>query len=119
MNVALTIWENRVSPVFDAARCLLIAELQNGQIQSSETITLENNHPLTVIDTLLKKDVSVLICGAISRCPARMIEDRSIELISFVSGNYQDILRTFAEGKPLAPEYTMPGCHSCCRRQRG
>jgi hypothetical protein len=29
MKMALTVWENRISPVFDAARMLLVVEIDN------------------------------------------------------------------------------------------
>ncbi|MEZ4551736.1 MAG: hypothetical protein R2860_13105 [Desulfobacterales bacterium] len=39
MKVALTAWEDRISPVFDAARTLLIAEVENGEIVKRQHVS--------------------------------------------------------------------------------
>ena len=34
MNIAMTVWGDRVSPVLDCARTLLVAEVEHGRILS-------------------------------------------------------------------------------------
>jgi predicted Fe-Mo cluster-binding NifX family protein len=36
MKIAITTWGNRVSPVFDAAKTLLIADIENQSIHSKK-----------------------------------------------------------------------------------
>ncbi|MBU3915487.1 dinitrogenase iron-molybdenum cofactor biosynthesis domain-containing protein [bacterium] len=110
MKAALTIWENRISPVFDSADTLLIAEIQNNKIISRQCESFEVKRLHFLLEMLLNQDVSVFICGAISEHPARIIEAGTIKLIPFISGNTDEILDVFARGVPIVPGFLMPGC---------
>ncbi len=110
MKTALTVWENRISPVFDAAQMLLIAEIDNTKIINQRHEPFDPELPLRLIDRLLELDVAVLICGAISEIPATVIEAQAIKLIPFISGNADDVLEHYAQGLPIIPTFLMPGC---------
>ncbi len=117
MKTALTVWENRISPVFDAAQMLLIAEIDNTKIINKRHEPFDPEIPLRFIDRLLEIDVAVLICGAISEIPANMIEARAITLIPFISGNAEDVLEHYAQGLPIIPAFLMPGCNRKRKKQ--
>jgi len=120
MNVALTSWNERISPVFDSARSLLIVEIEDGEVTRS---SIEPFNPAVVnhlTELLSRLKIDVLICGAISEIPANIIEASGIELIPFVSGRIEDVVRAYAEGKPVVPSFLMPGCgHRHRRNIRG
>ena len=110
MKIAITTWGNRVSPVFDSARTLLIADVSG---QAVKDLTYEQFTPdnLAGLSAMLNKaGVCTLICGAISTQPANTLVDNKIRLISFVSGNAMDILATFARRNTIDPSFMMPGC---------
>lgn len=111
MKAALTVWENRISPVFDAAQMFLIAEISNCMVLTTRHEPFDPEVPSRVADRLQELNVSVLICGAISEVPANMIESRSIKLIPFISGNAEDILGHYAKGLPIIPTFLMPGVY--------
>lgn len=120
MNVALTSWNERISPVFDSARSLLIVEIEGGEVTRS---SIEPFNPAVVshlTELLNSLKIDVLICGAISEVPANIIEASRIKLIPFVSGRIEDVVRAYAEGKPVVPSFLMPGCgHRHRRNIRG
>ena len=66
MKVALTAWEDRISPVFDSARTLLIAEIKNGEIVDRRFETFIPDMFSRLSGTLDDLGIDVLICGAIS-----------------------------------------------------
>ena len=119
MNIALTVWENRISPVFDSARTLLVAEIKDQEVVSrfvekfNQSI-LSNLADMVSRLNLLKIDV--LICGAISQMPANMVEASGIKLIPFISGNIEDVIAAYIKDEPIIPTFLMPGCG---RRHRG
>jgi predicted Fe-Mo cluster-binding NifX family protein len=41
---------------------------------------------------LAEMDVAVLICGVISEMPANILEANGIKLISFVTGDYDEVI---------------------------
>ncbi len=110
MKIALTVWEDRISPVFDAATTLLLAELEESGISEKHLAPLPPVSSLRLPETLQAMGVSILICGAISEGHANRLASNGIELIPFVSGKTEHILEVFAQGKPIVPAFSMPGC---------
>lgn len=110
MKVAVTVWENRLSPVFDASRRLLIAEIENGQITNRAFMIFNPEQPAALAKTLMELDVPVLICGAVSQVPASTIIAGGITLIPFIAGELDRVLDVYASGNSLAPTFVMPGC---------
>jgi len=110
MKVAVTVWENRISPVFDASRRLLIASIEKAQIKERSYIMFDPAFPASLARTLVSLKAPVLICGAISQMPANVLVAGGIELIPFIAGEVEQILDACAQGMPLAPTFTMPGC---------
>ena len=116
MKIAVTVWEDRVSPVFDSSRKLLIADIVNEQV-IGRLLRPFNPEPVSRLgDLLCTLQIEVLICGAISQPPSDIIESSGVKLISFIGGKTNDILETFSKGGPIVPEFLMPGCG---RQNRG
>jgi len=110
MNVAVTVWKDRISPVFDASRRLLIAKIENDRVTDRSYVFFDPGWPADLVKTLAMLDVPVLICGAVSQSPATIISAGGITLIPFVAGEVDRVLDEYAKGNPLAPTFVMPGC---------
>lgn len=110
MKLAITIWGNRVSPVFDAAGTLLVACIENRRITRKSYVSFDPATPSDLIQLLKKMQISILICGAISTKPADLIVDSDIKLISFVTGNAIHFLENFAQKQTIEKIFMMPGC---------
>ncbi|OGP62324.1 MAG: hypothetical protein A2V65_05255, partial [Deltaproteobacteria bacterium RBG_13_49_15] len=117
MRIALTVWEDRISPVFDVATMILLAEIQNGGVLNKRFMPFNPGVSWQLAEMLKEMGVSVLICGAISKVPANIISVSGIELIPFISGETERILEAYAKGSRLIPAFSMPGIGKpCCRR---
>ncbi|MBW1781839.1 MAG: NifB/NifX family molybdenum-iron cluster-binding protein [Deltaproteobacteria bacterium] len=110
MKVALTVWENRISPLFDATRMLLIADIGRRGITGSRLVPIDCDSPFSRAARLDTLGVDVLICGGISEFFARLIEARHIEIIPFASGTVDEILDAYVEGNIFNKRFRMPGC---------
>jgi predicted Fe-Mo cluster-binding NifX family protein len=109
-RIAIPIWNGRVSPVFDAASRLLIVEVQPaGEYNRFESDISAELLPSKVM-RLTGLGVNTLICGAISRPLASMVTTAGIQLIPWISGQVEEVLRAFLQGTLLTPQFTMPGC---------
>jgi predicted Fe-Mo cluster-binding NifX family protein len=120
MNVAITVWGNRISPVFDSAQTLLIAEIREDRVVDRKLQLFQATMFDRCLRLLKELDVNVLICGALCEGPVRMLESHDIEVIAFITGEAEEILECFVQGKDLK-EFAMPGCgHGrCCRSREG
>jgi predicted Fe-Mo cluster-binding NifX family protein len=110
MKVALTVWDKRISPVFDSSQKLLIADIDRNKNIDRQYEYFNSEHLTQLIRQLEKYNVSVIICGAISEFPYKILETNSIKIIPFVSGEVDKILNAIVNGISILPIFRMPGC---------
>ena len=67
MKIGITTLNNRVSPVLDSSRKLLIVAMENGEEIDRHEHTIGDVSLLQKIDRLKKLNVEVIICGALSK----------------------------------------------------
>ena len=116
MNVAITIWENRISPVFDSAETLLIAEIREARIVGRKIRLFQAGMFDRFLHMLHEHEVRAFICGALCAGPARLLETQGIQVISFIAGDAEQVLERYIRGDDLT-EFAMPGCRwGRCRR---
>jgi predicted Fe-Mo cluster-binding NifX family protein len=109
VKVALTIWKNRISPVFDAARQVIVLEIIDGLVVERIYTNLGPEWPYSRASLLSKKGVDVLICGAISLEFRQMLEACGIKVIPFITGELNRVLKAYLNGDLLRSAYFMPG----------
>ena len=109
MKIAITVWGNRISPVFDSAQTILLAHIESGKIVEQRREFLPRLVASGLARMVADKEIDTLICGAISERPAQIIQQSGITLFSFVGGNAENFLDAFAAGQSLEL-FMMPGC---------
>lgn len=115
MKVALTIWNHRISPVFDTARNLTVITLENGTEIERASYEIAELDYFNRADRLQALHVDVLICGAISRPLENEIIARGIDVIAHVCGFMDDIFQAYCTNQLSQDRFLMPGC---CGRRR-
>ncbi len=119
MRIGLTVWGDRVSPVFDASRTLMIVEIEGTRVTNREYVSMHPGFPHHQIGRLIEQGIQTLICGAISEVPAHMAEASGIVLIPFITGNVEDVLNAYLAGRLAAtPVFLMPGFRRGGRHRR-
>jgi predicted Fe-Mo cluster-binding NifX family protein len=119
MKMALTVWGNRISPVFDAAHMLLVVEIENTEIISRRYEPFYPELPARLAVRLEEMNVAVLICGAISEMPANILEANGIKLIPFITGDAGEVIDAYAKDVSIMPAFLMPGCSHKRHRHAG
>jgi predicted Fe-Mo cluster-binding NifX family protein len=109
MKVALPVWQGRVSSVFDFAHILLVVEFEKGREKSRQEITLAEQTRPNRVAILKQLGVRILICGAISRPLAEMLNGSGIQVLPFVSGPTEQIINAYETGRLGQPQYILPG----------
>ncbi len=110
MKVALTVWENRISPLFDCARTLLIVDITDETAAGRYFEPFHYESPSSRAAQLSDLKVQVLICGAVSDLFANMIEAYGIRMISFVAGAVDEVIDAYLTGAISSSKFQMPGC---------
>ena len=119
MRIAIPIWEERVSPVFDTASRLLIVEIKNRKEESRHVTCLDEQDMPRKCSRIREMEVDFLICGAISRPFSSMLVASDINIIPWISGHTEDVLEAYLNGTLIQPNFLMPGCKISQLRQRG
>lgn len=110
MKVALTVWENRISPVFDCAQRLLIVDISGRAEMSRHFEPFHWHSPFSRASRLSELGVQVLICGAVSEYFASMIDTYGITIIPFVAGEVDQVLDAYLTDGLYDRKFRMPGC---------
>lgn len=110
MKVAITVWENRISPLFDATRTLLIADIYNRVLTEKHLVTFDCISPFARAATLEELGVGTLICGGVSDFFAKLIEARNIHIIPFVAGRVEEVIDAYLRDTLCHNKFRMPGC---------
>lgn len=120
MNIAITVWNNRISPVFDSAQELLVAKTRGAEIVDVVIKASKTTFFNQFIDLLKEFEVHVLICGALCERPALMLDSHGVEVISFMTGEAENVLGCYLQGEDMT-RFLMPGCRQggCCRTREG
>lgn len=109
MKVVLTVWENRISPVADSARQLLVLDVVNRTIRDRDTEYFESESVFHRAKKIADLGTEIFICGAISEFFSSLLEGNGIRLISFICGEVEEVLCAYLEDSLHCPEFMMIG----------
>jgi predicted Fe-Mo cluster-binding NifX family protein len=113
MKTAITVWNNRIAPVFDeAGKCLILGE----DNEASVIVALPEDYSAKAV-FLKEQGIDTLICGGISCECERLILDKGITIIPFIAGNIDEVISAWKENRLIQAKFGMPGC-GCPRRRR-
>ena len=115
MKIAIPVWNDWVSPVFDVAKRIRVTDVINGTIHN----TLEHEPKNGDHDAMLSNlSVDVLICAAISPALETALRDNGVEVISDKCGPAAMIADAYLNGDKALRRFHSPGCSDSHRRHR-
>lgn len=129
MKIAITVWLDRVSPVFDSAHQVILVDVDSkSPLEGTETLSMIESDPTGILRThiLATHAVSVLICGAISRCQAAAANRNGINVIAGIMGRIDEVIDAFQQGSLTTDQRLhLPGYRNsnatgvrCCQAGR-
>ena len=117
MKIAIPIWEDRISPVLDAASRLLIVEVVDQEEASRFETYLENQELTHRCARIRGLGIHTLICGAVSNSFLKMLEASGIDIIPGISGHPEAVLHAYLQGNLYHSKFLMPGFQGDRSRQ--
>lgn len=115
-KLAVPVHNNRISPLFDVAGRFVLVNTEAPE-KKFYLITSDRSD-ISIIEKLKDSEVSLVICSAISRKFALMLEVMGIELMPGVFGFVDEIIEAYLSNRLYVDRYAMPGC-SWRKRFRG
>jgi predicted Fe-Mo cluster-binding NifX family protein len=109
MRIAISIWEDKISPLLDTASKLLVIENEIQKESSRYEVYLLKQDIFKRCRFIGNLNIDVLICGAVSRQFSEMLEASGIEVLSGISGPADDVLEAYQQGTLVHSEFIMPG----------
>jgi len=110
VKAAFAYREERIAPVFDIARQVLLVEVSSGRIVGESTEPLPENAAAQKALRLAELGVGTLVCGAISRPLRDLVSAYGIRVIPFVAGDLREVVQAW-RGRALGGgTFAMPGC---------
>ncbi len=109
MKVAFAVLGDRISPVFDASRRVLVLEVAGGQVECEQREYLPDVDPRAKVAFLSCYGVEILVCGAISRSLKGLLTAYDIQVVPFVAGELREVIEAFLHGELPCPAFSMPG----------
>jgi predicted Fe-Mo cluster-binding NifX family protein len=108
MIIAIPVWSGRVSPVFDVAKKVLIAEIdaRSGELVAEGTHVL---NPIRPASTLIELGVDLLVCSAISSAVEAMLWAHGVDVVSDICGSPDEIMAALAAGDTELTRFHAPG----------
>lgn len=110
MKVAFAYWDNRMAPVFDAARKILLLDVDGGRVTDESSVEIQGELPLEKMHELAALGIETLVCGAISWSLYAFIAAHGIHVIPFVTGELDCVIQAWLNNTIEREKFAMPGC---------
>ncbi len=110
MKLALSVWKDSISTVFDAAEDILIIEdvLESGGRRTRMNLGGTDGSGKAL--RLKEKGVGLLICGAISMPLEHLLESLGIRVLPFVRGRVEEVIEAYRGDRLGQVQFVLPGC---------
>jgi predicted Fe-Mo cluster-binding NifX family protein len=114
MRVAIPNWQGRVSPVFDVAENILLADISGKQVNLRQDLALSSRDPFERARLLRALRTEILICCTLSRPHQMALASAGIRIIPHICGQVEEIINAISNGQ-LSDSFLMPGCRGRSR----
>ena len=98
MRIAVTYEQETVGQHFGRTEQFKIYDIQDGKINSAQVIDTNGTGHGALAGFLRAAEVEVLICGGIGMGARMALEEAGVELLPGVSGNADEVVRSYLEG---------------------
>ena len=119
MNIAIPVWNQHISTVFDYCDRVMIVRIRSGRVIDERHFDFCGTSVVERVNMLRQLDANILLCGAISMPLERMITASGITVVPFLKGTTRDIINAYLSGNLPNPHFFLPGCRRDGWRRRG
>ncbi len=119
MRIAMPVFHDQIATVMDFAQQILLVDVEAGKEVYRRRIEFQQIIPAKA-GVLVDHGADLLICGALSRPFAAMVFHSGIDIIPFITGKTDEVLKAYLNGRLADPQFLLPGSlPGYCRRSKG
>ncbi len=109
MRLCLACYEDRLASLLENAPVLRLFDLCDNGLASAGDIAMLSGPTSNLPQILRSAHVDELICGGITGCSSRLIQEAGITITSWTTGAVDEVLAAYSAG--TLNELSMPGVH--------
>ena len=113
MKAAVSIWQDRVAPVFDVSDTIVVVEIKKSTVNAKSLERLDANDSSAKILKMVRLEIDMLVCGAVSRSLCDLIAASGILVVPFVSGQVNEVIQALMDDRLNEERFDMPGRRKC------
>jgi predicted Fe-Mo cluster-binding NifX family protein len=99
MKVAIPNHDGCVTPCFEYTGSITIFSVRRNRVVAQTSFVLQSKEELDRVRLLRDQGVTVLICSGIQSVHESLLHASGIRVVSWVSGNVNEILRLFLQNR--------------------
>jgi predicted Fe-Mo cluster-binding NifX family protein len=118
VKLAIPRFGEQVAPCFEYSATIAIFTVERRRIVDQVDFSLQSREALDRVRLLRDQGVDTLICGGVHAFFENMLVEHGIQVISWVSGNVDDLLRQYLHGQLTSGKdraESGPGTHTPAR----
>jgi predicted Fe-Mo cluster-binding NifX family protein len=108
-RIAIPIFHDRVSPVLDSCRRMVLVDIDGAKEVNRSEITLEKMSLIERLELLSRWGVKKIICAGVSDTMCRYLAGKNILLVSGIAGEVEKIINAFICNRLDDVCFFMPG----------
>jgi predicted Fe-Mo cluster-binding NifX family protein len=109
MLVAIPLFGDEVSPRFEYATEVMIADISSGKVSSLRRLSVPAQGGMEVYSLILSAAPETVVCGGIYPRWQRMFEHKKIAVLWGVIGRAEDALKSYAAGELSSNQFVCSG----------
>ncbi len=112
MKIAIPRFGESVAPCFEYSATMAIFTVEDGQVIAQTDVPLRSRIPFDRVRLMKAEAVNTVICGGVQALYEDLLRDNGIRVISWVSGDVEDLLERFLEDRLTPGETRLGDCAS-------
>lgn len=101
MIIVIPYWKDRISPVFDMAKEIMLIHVENGHVVGRNKTLIVEKNTLARVNYIVQLGADVLICDAISSSLQRALSSTGVYVITNIHGQVEDAVMALLSNQLL------------------
>jgi predicted Fe-Mo cluster-binding NifX family protein len=108
-RVAIPLFQDRISPVLDSCRRVMVVDIDNGQIIKRTAIVMDKMSLTERVEAFSRWKVDKIVCAGVSDLMCKYLSGKKIVLKNGIAGQFEEIIQAYICNRLDDECFLMPG----------